>query len=212
MSDPSPFWLPRMHIKRTLLTHLCSSFRENRSTGSWKKAVVARESLYHYYLTMTVYGVWVINKAGGLIFQRNYGGKPFPSPHLARPTIDSRLPPPLPVPSTPPSWLPHRLQKAGIAQLSSNEYLVMAGTLHGVHAITSRIAPVPKSSGVQIIEAESFKMTIHMTLTGTLRSPSVRWSQGTVANVTAGRYQVCPDLLRRHGQRGIHPPKDLRSL
>ena len=28
---------------------------------------------------MTVYGVWVINKAGGLIFQRNYGGKP--SPH-----------------------------------------------------------------------------------------------------------------------------------
>ncbi|KAI5453763.1 hypothetical protein NCC49_005576 [Naganishia albida] len=77
---------------------------------------------------MTVYGVWIINKAGGLIFQRNYG--------------------------------------AGIAQLSSNEYLVMAGTLHGVHAITSRIAPVPKSSGAQIIESESFKMTIHMTLTG----------------------------------------------
>ncbi|GHJ83902.1 hypothetical protein NliqN6_0304 [Naganishia liquefaciens] len=77
---------------------------------------------------MTVYGVWVINKAGGLIFQRNYG--------------------------------------AGIAQQSSNEYLVMAGTLHGVHAITSRIAPVPKSSGVQTIESESFKMTIHMTLTG----------------------------------------------
>lgn len=111
MSDPTPFWLPRMHIKRTLLTHLCLSFRENRRTGSWKKAVVARESLYHYYLTMTVYGVWVINKAGGLIFQRNYGGKPFPSPYLARPTIDSRLPPPLPVPSTPPSWLPTHFKK-----------------------------------------------------------------------------------------------------
>ncbi|KAJ9121094.1 hypothetical protein QFC24_005075 [Naganishia onofrii] len=54
----------------------------------------------------------------------------------------------------------------GIAQLSANEYLVMAGTLHGVHAITSRIAPVAKSSGVQTIESESFKMTIHMTLTG----------------------------------------------
>jgi hypothetical protein len=60
----------------------------------------------------------------------------------------------------------HVALSAGLAKLSANEYLVMAGTLHGVHAITSRISPVPKSSGVQTIEAETFKMTILLTRTG----------------------------------------------
>jgi hypothetical protein len=60
----------------------------------------------------------------------------------------------------------HVAFSAGLAKLSANEYLVMAGTLHGVHAITSRISPVPKSSGVQTIEAETFKMTILLTQTG----------------------------------------------
>lgn len=54
----------------------------------------------------------------------------------------------------------------GLAQLSQNEYLVMAGTLHGIHAITSRLSPVGNSSGAQVIEGESFKMTISLTPTG----------------------------------------------
>lgn len=63
----------------------------------------------------------------------------------------------------------------------------MAGTLHGVHAITSRIAPVPKSSGVQIIESESFKMTIHMTLTGACACFVRSWaSRGAESLVRVG--------------------------
>lgn len=58
----------------------------------------------------------------------------------------------------------------GLAQLTSNEYLVMAGTLHGVHAITSKISPVSGSSGVQSIEAETFKMNVLLTLTGELET------------------------------------------
>jgi hypothetical protein len=54
----------------------------------------------------------------------------------------------------------------GLAKLTSNEYLVLAGTLHGIHAITSRLAPVGSSSGAQVIEGESFKMTILLTATG----------------------------------------------
>ncbi|KAH8117019.1 TRAPP complex subunit Trs23, partial [Phellopilus nigrolimitatus] len=71
----------------------------------------------------------VINKAGGLVYQRNFA--------------------------------------EGLAQLSSNEYLVLAGTLHGIHAITSRLSPTGPSSGAQVIEAETFKMTILLTATGT---------------------------------------------
>lgn len=54
----------------------------------------------------------------------------------------------------------------GLASLSSNEYLVLAGTLHGIHAITSRLSPAGRSSGVEVIEAETFKMSIFLTATG----------------------------------------------
>ena len=59
----------------------------------------------------------------------------------------------------------------GLAQLSQNEYLVLAGTFHGVHAIASRISPIEKSSGVEVIEADSFKMTCFQTPTGQF----IRW-------------------------------------
>lgn len=61
----------------------------------------------------------------------------------------------------------------GLAQLTSNEYLVLAGTLHGIHAITARLSPIGSSSGAQVIEGESFKMTILLTATGTCQPSSV---------------------------------------
>ena len=54
----------------------------------------------------------------------------------------------------------------GLAPLTSNEYLVLAGTLHGIHAITSRLSPTGPSSGVEIIEGDTFKMNILLTPTG----------------------------------------------
>jgi len=78
---------------------------------------------------MAIHGLWVINKAGGLVYQRNFG-----------------------------DGLPH---------LTANEYLVLAGTLHGIHAITSRLSPSGPSSGAQVIEGESFKLNVLLTHTGT---------------------------------------------
>ena len=54
----------------------------------------------------------------------------------------------------------------GLVQLTSNEYLVLAGTLHGIHAITNRLSPTGSSSGAQVIEGEFFKLTILLTATG----------------------------------------------
>ncbi|KAI8823422.1 Sybindin-like protein [Fimicolochytrium jonesii] len=54
----------------------------------------------------------------------------------------------------------------GLAKLTTNEYLVMAGTFHGVHAITSRISPVPGSSGMEVLEADTFRIFCFQTLTG----------------------------------------------
>ncbi|KAF9208950.1 hypothetical protein BGZ49_007038 [Haplosporangium sp. Z 27] len=55
----------------------------------------------------------------------------------------------------------------GLSKLTSNEYLVLAGTFHGVHAITSKISPVPGSSGIEMLETETFRIHCFQTLTGT---------------------------------------------
>ena len=65
----------------------------------------------------------------------------------------------------------HVLHLDGLPGLTSNEYLVLAGTLHGIHAITSRLSPTGSSSGAQTIEGETFKMTILLTATGQYLQP-----------------------------------------
>ncbi|ODQ52646.1 Sybindin-like protein [Saitoella complicata NRRL Y-17804] len=80
-----------------------------------------------------IFSLYIINKAGGLIYQRNF---------------------------TEP-------EKGGLAKLSSNDYLVLAGTFHGVHAITAQISPLPHSSGIESLETENFRIQCFQTRTGT---------------------------------------------
>ncbi|KAI9317516.1 Sybindin-like protein [Dichotomocladium elegans] len=54
-----------------------------------------------------------------------------------------------------------------LEKLSSNEYLVLAGTFHGVHAIASQISPVHNSSGIEMLEAGNFRLYCFQTLTDT---------------------------------------------
>lgn len=102
---------------------------------------------------MKVYGVYILNKAGGLLYQRDF---------------DSSL-----------------------QKLNANEYLVLASTLHGVHAIASKLTPNVSSegegppkrnakllatgksqdsnnnySGLQSIETDFFNLFVFQTLTG----------------------------------------------
>lgn len=78
---------------------------------------------------MVILSILILNKAGGLIYQRDFN--------------------------------------AGLLKLSSNDYLVLAGTFHGVHAITSRISPVPGAGGgLEVLESENFRMQCFQTLTG----------------------------------------------
>jgi hypothetical protein len=54
----------------------------------------------------------------------------------------------------------------GIAKLTSNEYLVLAGTIHSIHAIATQISPVAKSSGIETIESDNYKIHCFQTQTG----------------------------------------------
>nr|GAT49387.1 transport protein particle complex subunit [Mycena chlorophos] len=109
---------------------------------------------------MPIYGLWVINKAGGLVYQRNFAD--------------------------------------GLAQLTSNEYLVLAGTLHGIHAITARLSPIGSSSGAQVIEGETFKMTILLTATGTKFVLLTSLSDTTADVVLQKVYEIYSDAVMKN--------------
>ncbi|PHH90981.1 hypothetical protein CDD83_2051 [Cordyceps sp. RAO-2017] len=97
---------------------------------------------------MTVFSLIIINKAGGLVYNRTF-------------------------------------HDAGLNKISTNDYLVLAGTFHGVHAITARLNPVKPpppvlppggaglphrpepSSGIEVLETENFRMQCFNTMTGT---------------------------------------------
>ncbi|KAI1872576.1 hypothetical protein JX265_005456 [Neoarthrinium moseri] len=67
----------------------------------------------------------------------------------------------------------------GLNQLNTNDYLVLAGTFHGVHAITARLNPLKAHqgatpagtrpeppSGLEVLETENFRMQCFNTQTG----------------------------------------------
>lgn len=51
-------------------------------------------------------------------------------------------------------------------KVSSNDYLRLASTFHGLHAISSSLSPVSNSSGIQEIETDSFRLRCLQTPTG----------------------------------------------
>ncbi|OLN95956.1 Transport protein particle subunit trs23 [Colletotrichum chlorophyti] len=105
--------------------------------------------------TVVVFALIIINKAGGLIYNRTF-------------------------------------HEGGLNQLSTNDYLVLAGTFHGVHAITARLHPLKNQqdainaaaaasaaasgglfnrpeppTGLEVMETENFRLQCFTTMTGT---------------------------------------------
>ncbi|KAG5947714.1 hypothetical protein E4U53_006392 [Claviceps sorghi] len=97
-------------------------------------------------LFATVFALIVINKAGGLVYNKTF-------------------------------------HENGLKKISTNDLLVLAGTFHGVHAITARLNPIKPvappsgpngvanraepSSGLEVLETENFRMQCFNTMTGT---------------------------------------------
>ncbi|KAG5367871.1 Trafficking protein particle complex subunit 4 [Yarrowia sp. C11] len=108
---------------------------------------------------MTVYSLYILNKAGGLIFQRDYGTE--------------------------------------LAKLSSNDYLVLAGTFHGVHAISAKLSPIEGSSGIQTMETEKYALTCFQTVTGIKFLLITDLRQQFVDSVLRRVYQLFADYVMK---------------
>lgn len=51
-------------------------------------------------------------------------------------------------------------------KMTTNEKIVLASTFYPLFAIASQLSPEPKSSGIEVIETDSFKLNCFQTLTG----------------------------------------------
>eukprot|EP00164_Ancoracysta_twista_P007891 GFYU01011293.1.p1 GENE.GFYU01011293.1~~GFYU01011293.1.p1 ORF type:complete len:138 (-),score=16.74 GFYU01011293.1:124-537(-) len=52
------------------------------------------------------------------------------------------------------------------SSVTTNDYLRLASTFDSIYAIASNISPVPGSSGIQLLEADTFKLHCFHTVTG----------------------------------------------
>ncbi|PMD41874.1 Sybindin-like protein [Hyaloscypha variabilis F] len=118
-----------------------------------------------------VYALIIINKAGGLIYQRDFA--------------------------------------EGLNKLNINDYLVLAGTFHGVHAITTRLHPLhppppPSSerpdppSGIEVLETENFRLQCFSTLTGTKFLLFTEPQQPNVDKVMGKIYELYGDYVMKN--------------
>lgn len=51
-------------------------------------------------------------------------------------------------------------------KMTTNEKIVLASTFYPLFAIASQLSPEPKSSGIEVLETDSFKLNCFQTLTG----------------------------------------------
>lgn len=52
-------------------------------------------------------------------------------------------------------------------KMTTNEKIFLASMFYPLFAIASQLSPEPKSSGIEILEADTFKLHCFQTLTGT---------------------------------------------
>ena len=134
-----------------------------------------------------MYALLIINKAGGLIFNRTF--------------------------------------QPGLSSLTTNDYLVLAGTFHGVHAITRSLtpaailgspnflapqastlrpsgvpvpAPRPAASGLEVLESALFRLTCFQTVSGTKFLLFTEPGQANVEAVVQRVYELWTDYVMKN--------------
>jgi hypothetical protein len=125
-------------------------------------------------LFRVVFSLYIVNKAGSLIFNREFS--------------------------------------TGLSQPSSNELLIIAGTFHGIHAITRSLVPAAlaassstsgtqfpvKSSGLEVLETSHFRLYCNQTLTGTKFLLLTEPIQPNVDTIMKRIYELYADFVMKN--------------
>jgi trafficking protein particle complex subunit 4 len=101
---------------------------------------------------------------------------------------------------------------AGMAQLNSNDLLVLAGTFHGVHAITRNIVPPAlnpavntssqnfpiRATGIEVVESSHFRLNCFQTQTGTKFLLITEPAQPNVDVIIKKVYELYADFVMKN--------------
>ncbi|KAF2088099.1 Sybindin-like protein [Saccharata proteae CBS 121410] len=138
-----------------------------------------------------VYTLLIINKAGGLVYNREF--------------------------------------HEGLNKLPSNDLLVLAGTFHGVHAITRSLTPAslrpsqphpttttsnpnpvpalrPQATGLEVMETGRFRLTCFLSLTGTKFLLFTEPAQPNIDAILKRIYELYADFVTKNPFYTIEMP------
>jgi len=103
----------------------------------------------------------------------------------------------------------HKEFHPGLNTLSTNDYLVLAGTFHGVHAITRSLTPSAVTAsnpstrgspltGLEVLESGLFRLTCFQTISGTKFLLFTEPQQPNVDVVVRKVYELWADYVMKN--------------
>lgn len=115
---------------------------------------------------------------------------------------------------------------SGLTKLTSNDYLMLAGSFHGMHAITKQLCPVPpvpanpasiapslapspfasRPSGLEVLESTHFRMQCFQTLTGVKFLLFTEPQQPNIDSMMRRIYELYSDFVMKNPFYTIEMP------
>ncbi|XP_022097663.1 trafficking protein particle complex subunit 4-like [Acanthaster planci] len=96
--------------------------------------------------------------------------------------------------------------KFGRPKLSTNERIMLASMFHSLYAIGSQLSPAQKSSGIQVLETDSFKLHCLQTLSGIKLIVLADPKQGGIDALLKKIYEVYSDFALKNPFYSIDMP------
>ncbi|KAF2847636.1 Sybindin-like protein [Plenodomus tracheiphilus IPT5] len=106
----------------------------------------------------------------------------------------------------------------GMAKLTSNDYLMLAGSFHGMHAITAQLSPIPpprptptttssgsslptfpvRATGIEVLESSHFRIQCFQTQTGVKFLLFTEPQQPNVDTMMKKIYELYADFVMKN--------------
>ncbi|PVD36660.1 hypothetical protein C0Q70_03646, partial [Pomacea canaliculata] len=88
--------------------------------------------------------------------------------------------------------------KFGRPKLTTNEKIMLASMFHSLFAIGCQLSPEPQSSGIEILETDTFKLHCHQTMTGIKFVILTDPKQAAVDGLLKKLYEVYADFALKN--------------
>lgn len=96
--------------------------------------------------------------------------------------------------------------KFGRPKMTTNEKIFLASMFYPLFAIASQLSPEPKSSGIEILEADTFRLNCFQTLTGVKIMTVTDRQQTGIENFLKRIYEIYADYALKNPFYSLEMP------